>query len=219
MAGGREMMDEDLQLTIKTYDEIAEDYVSLTSAMRPQPEFETFCGHLKSGDTVLDLGCAWGRDTNVCTEKGLKAIGMDLSINMLWIAKSLRRSGKFVQADLRMLPIQNNLVDGIWCVAALLHLKRTEIVRAFCEFRRVLKHGGVCYVQVKQGIGEETVTNNFSKGKERFFTYFEEEEIQNYSQMARMEIVDLHVYNERDRYGPNSRDQLQLCLLLQRGTK
>jgi ubiquinone/menaquinone biosynthesis C-methylase UbiE len=208
------LVEEYLKSTIKTYDEIANDYVNITSAIRPQLEFDSFCQYLPMGARILDVGCAWGRDSQAFREAGFNPVGVDLSINMLGTGLKISRQQKFLQADLRYLPLTDKFVDGIWCVATLLHLKRKEIVRSLKEFHRVLKEGGVCYIQVKHGDGEETVGGSFSKGKERYFSYFTEDEIKNYCLLSGLHIIESHTYNEKDRNGPNSRDQIQICFSL-----
>jgi len=188
--------------------------VNTTSDIRPQPEFEAFCQAIKPEGKVLDIGCAWGRDSKSFFERGFSVIGVDLSSEMLKIAKKLAPGCSFVLADLRSLPLADNCADGIWCCATLLHLKRSEIIKALLEFKRVLRANAPCYIQVKKGTGEEIVGQSFSQGKQRFFTYFHENEIRVICQSAGFRIINEHIYNEKDRHGPNSRDQEQLCFLI-----
>jgi ubiquinone/menaquinone biosynthesis C-methylase UbiE len=203
-----------LQMTIETYDQIAENYINTTGDIRPQIEFETFCQALAPKGLVLDIGCAWGRDCKSFFEQGFSVIGVDLSVEMLKIAKQTAPGCSFVHADLRSLPLADNCVDGIWCCATLLHLKRSEVIKALLEFKRVLRVNAPCYIQVKKGKGEEIVGQSFSQGRPRFFTYFHEDELRELCLSAGFSIIDEHIYNEKDRHGPDSRDQEQLCFLI-----
>lgn len=209
-------MEDYLKMTIETYDQIAQSYVDITRDIRPQLEFEAFCQALLPGGLVLDIGCAWGRDSRSFFERGFSVIGVDLSSEMLKIARQVAPGCSFIHADLRSLPLADNCADGIWCCATLLHLKRAEIIKALLEFKRVLRVSAPCYIQVKKGEGEEIVGQSFSQGKQRFFTYFHEDEIRVICQSAEFRIIDEHAYNERDRNGPNSREQEQLCFLIRK---
>jgi ubiquinone/menaquinone biosynthesis C-methylase UbiE len=207
-------VEEYLKLTLETYDHIAIQYISTTSAIRPEPEFDMFWREVSPNGMILDIGCAWGRDCKDLAQKGFSVIGIDLSLGMLRVATSYAEEASFIRADLRALPIKNAIVDGIWCCATLLHLKRHDIPHALAEFRRVLRLNAPCYIQVKQGDGEEVVGSSFSGNRPRFFTYFQVEETCNYGLAAGFRIADVHTYNEKDRSGPGSRDQEQICLLL-----
>src|SRR6266568_7120375 len=148
-------MEDYVQMTIKTYDEIAQNYVETTKAIRPSIEFDQFCQAVRPKGRVLDAGCAWGRDSQAFYERGFEVIGVDLSANLLEIARKFAPNCTFIQADIRQIPLADNYVDGIWCVATLLHLKRSEVPKALAELRRVLREGAPCFIQVKRGSGEE----------------------------------------------------------------
>ena len=212
-------MEEHVRITIQTYDQIAQNYVNMTSDIRPQLEFERFCDLVQSNGRILDAGCAWGRDCRAFYEKGFSVVGIELSIEMLKLAKKHATSCHFLQTDVRKIPMANECAHGIWCCATLLHLKRTDITTALKEFRRVLKPGALCYMQVKKGIGEEIVGERFSQGNLRFFSYFHEEEVRDYCIQSGYSIVDEHTFNEKDRFGPGSRDQEQLCFLIRKNVQ
>jgi ubiquinone/menaquinone biosynthesis C-methylase UbiE len=166
-----------LASTIETYNFIASNYLSATSAHQPRCEFNDFCQYVVSGGLVLDAGCGGGRDCQVFVERSFKVVGIDLSEKMLEIAQASVKNGTFIQADLRKIPLDDDSVDGIWCCASLLHLKHSEVPRALAEFRRVLKKDAVCCILVKEGSGEEFVQDDLSQGLRRFYSYFQEDEI------------------------------------------
>ncbi len=71
---------------------------------------------LKKGDSVLDLGCGYGRHCIPLAHKGLKVTGIDISKYLLRRAKS--EAGKqhllieYKNADMRKLPFEN-MFDAI----------------------------------------------------------------------------------------------------------
>ena len=182
-------MESYLKKTINTYDQIAVDYVQATSNLQPQREFATFSQMLLTGNVVLDAGCGGGRDCRAFAERGFRVIGIDLSVEMLKIAKNLAPGCEFRQTDLRKIPLADNSIDGIWCCASLLHLKRKEVHRALLEFRRVLRKGAVCCILIKKGKGEKFVKDSRSHGKPRFYSYFQPDEIRNLCRSLHFEIL------------------------------
>lgn len=203
-----------LRITVETYNLITHDYVETTRDIPPQPEFDAFCRSVAQGGQILDAGCAWGRDCREFSTLDFSVIGVDLSCELLKIAISYAPACSFLLADLRNLPLPTKSVDGIWCCATLLHLKHTQISRALVEFHRVLRPGATCYIQVKKGLGEGFVGGSFSQGKPRFFSYFQEDELSALCVSSGFHVVDVHVYDELDRYGSKGRDQEQLCFLI-----
>jgi ubiquinone/menaquinone biosynthesis C-methylase UbiE len=210
-------IEEYLQMTVDTYNEIAENYVETTKAIRPSLEFDKFCNAVKPGGTILDAGCAWGRDSQAFFERGFSVVGIDLSTKLLELARRFSPNCSFVQADVRNTPFPDSHFDGIWCVATLLHLKRSEVSVALTEFKRVLSKGAFCFIQVKRGKGEEIVGQKFSQGKNRFFTYFELEEMQDLCVSAGFHISEAYTYNEKERNGPDARDQGLVNILMYKG--
>lgn len=182
-------MERYLKKTIQTYDQIAADYVQATNNLQPQEEFTLFSQMLLTGNAVLDAGCGGGRDCRALAERGFQVIGIDLSAEMLKIARNLAPGCEFRQTDLRKIPLADNSIDGIWCCASLLHLKRREVRRALLEFRRVLKKGAVCCILIKKGTGEKFVKDSRSQGKPRFYSYFQPDEIRALCRSLNFEIL------------------------------
>jgi predicted SAM-dependent methyltransferase len=50
----------------------------------------------------------------------------------------------------RELPFRDGRIGAIWCSAVLLHLDRSQVVRALREFFRVLEGGGLAQISVKE---------------------------------------------------------------------
>ena len=199
-------MEKYLKKTVETYNRILPNYIENTSQLQPRQEFDAFCSAVVPQGVVLDVGCAWGRDCQSFTKHDFTVIGLDLSKEMLEFAKNFAPTCTFYEADLRKIPLNDTSVDGIWCCASLLHLKRSQVSRALKEFRRVLKTGAVCCVLVKKGVGER-VDNKYSANNPRFFTYFHEDEIRTRLLATHFSILDARVTNEKDTGRPGSHDQ------------
>lgn len=103
---------------------------------------------IKDGETVIDLGSGAGFDAFVVSPivgaKG-KVIGVDLSDDMLHLARNNAKKGSyknvtFIKGDIEQLPIENNIADHVIsnCVINLSLQKGKVYKEAF----RVLKEGG-----------------------------------------------------------------------------
>lgn len=104
-------------------------------------------------------------------------VGLDLSAGMLSEARNRLPHARLVQADLRNPPLLSDRFDGIWACASLLHLPRTEFGPALAELVRLLRQpGGVLYLALKGGQGEQWVTGH--GGRRTFFTYYQPAEIE-----------------------------------------
>ena len=103
---------------------------------------------IKSGQTVIDLGSGAGFDAFIVSRilgpEG-KVIGIDLSDDMLDLARKNRKKGKysnvdFIKGDIEKLPLNNDIADHVIsnCVINL-SLNKEDV---FKEAYRVLKDGG-----------------------------------------------------------------------------
>jgi ubiquinone/menaquinone biosynthesis C-methylase UbiE len=132
------------------------------------------------GKRVLDAGCAAGRDSELLSEQNLEVTGIDLSKNLIAIAREKNPHLDFVVGSFLDLPFVDNVFAGIWAHASLLHLEKIEEVsQALAEFKRTLVPGGVLHLSLKQRAGEEeisVVVDSISK-HERFFRWFTKEEV------------------------------------------
>ncbi|MEN2768753.1 class I SAM-dependent methyltransferase [Ornithinibacillus xuwenensis] len=131
------------------------------------PFFNDF---VETGNRVLDVGCGDGYGTYKLNELGYKAVGADLSVEMITKAKERLFDIPFFQADIGNLPFQSNSFDAILCINV---LEWTEIpALALKELRRVLKPGGFLCTGIlgptagprnngyRRVYGEKTISNS-----------------------------------------------------------
>lgn len=94
---------------------------------------------------VLDLACGNGRDTLYLAGRGFSVTGVDLAAEAIARLQG-EGSGRFILADARFLPFDNEVFDAVYSFG-LLHVFTTDIKkereRVMEETRRVLKPGGL----------------------------------------------------------------------------
>ncbi|MBI4301756.1 MAG: class I SAM-dependent methyltransferase [Chloroflexi bacterium] len=127
----------------------------------------------KPQSLILDAGCGDGRHTILIEKNGGRAIGIDLSENMLKEAKSLYPDGDFRKMDMRKLLFDSDSFDGIWASGSIYHVPKSDMRKVIKEFRRVSRVGGIVALSFKLGIGEGMEANPKSySGSPRYFAYY-----------------------------------------------
>jgi len=89
---------------------------------------------------ILDLGAGPGTYTKALEAKGHKCFGLDYSWNVIKIAKSEDKNGRYLQGEAYHLPFQDDSFDTVLCVGVLQSLQ--SINDALLEMQRVLKPRG-----------------------------------------------------------------------------
>jgi SAM-dependent methyltransferase len=114
-----------------------------------------------AGDgAVADVGCGPGHVT-----AQLDGIGFDLSPAMCAIGR--RRTGRpFAAADMTRLPVRGGALAAVVSLYAVIHLDAARRARAYAEFARVLRAGGVALVAFhvedeQTAAGQARVTREF----------------------------------------------------------
>lgn len=200
-------MSDYIDKTIAAYNQSPDKYEASTSGMTPSAEFKRFVEMAGgTGKTVLDAGCAFGRDCAEFQRKGLISTGIDLSDELLKKATASHPDIEFKKMDVRKLDFDDESFDGIWCHAVLLHLNDKDIVKALREFHRLLKPGGALFVSFKKGEGAQEVVENFSSDAARYYNFKTTESVTEALQATDFTDIDAYYVNERDLFGPDRRD-------------
>jgi ubiquinone/menaquinone biosynthesis C-methylase UbiE len=107
---------------------------------------------LAPGLRVLDLGCGTGVPTaGMLAESGLEVVGVDISTEMLALARRNVPTGRFVAMDLMELDTSLGEFDAVCAFFSLLMLRREDIPRVLRRVRTVLRPGGVVAIGMVEG--------------------------------------------------------------------
>ncbi len=152
----------DFRLKVKeAYDRISEKY----DQIRRQPwkdlikfieenQFLADCGIL------LDLACGNGRHTNLLADACGLSIGLELSGELLKIAKSNYKTHNtcFINADALYLPFRDRSFSNIIYIAAIHHLSNTtHREKSLLELKRVLNPTGKAIITAWRRFQEEFI--------------------------------------------------------------
>jgi SAM-dependent methyltransferase len=137
-------VDED---TLQFYRRNAEAYAGWAKA--PSTRLMGFLGLLLRGSAILELGCGAGNHAAVMLAEGFVLRATDGSPEMAAVAAS--RLGHPVEALLFDELDEQEVYDGVWASACLLHVPRDELADILARIHRALKPSGVFYASYKIG--------------------------------------------------------------------
>lgn len=182
--------------TIDWYNKNAVNYAKTTT--NHTQNVAIFTSYL-SGKIILDAGCGAGHDTDMFDRLGYDTTGIDISTGLINEAKKRYPKSKFVIGDLLNIPFENSYFNGVWAQASLLHFETVgQVKQVINEFFRVLNDNGILYVFVKKQRGSQktaVVSDTLSK-HDRFFQYFNENEIKQYLRDNGFEILKTDIQND-----------------------
>jgi SAM-dependent methyltransferase len=95
---------------------------------------------LRLGARIADLGCGSGVFTGLLGQRGFDCTGVDLSPNLIRIAREKFPSIGFIEGDVEQLPFADASFDGVLLGGVLHHLPDPS--RCAAEIMRILKPGG-----------------------------------------------------------------------------
>lgn len=151
------------------YNQNAMDFFNRTVNADMQYCHEKFTKLLKSDAYILDAGCGSGRDSLYFLDHGYKVCSIDASRELCKIA------AEYIGQPVECIRFQDleydDMFDGVWACASLLHISKQELPEILRRFYRALKQGGVMYASFKFGDREEERLG-------RFFSNYQLEEIE-----------------------------------------
>ena len=99
---------------------------------------------LAPGQVLVDVGCGTGRHTRALAERGVRALGIDISQGLLAAAASHGTTAAFVRADARHIPLPDGAADAVLCLCqGGFGITPGGDRRILGEIARVLRPGGL----------------------------------------------------------------------------
>ena len=132
-------------------------YKSLVGRLNDYPIPELRLPPTTSGESLLDIGCNWGRWCIAAARNGYAPVGLDPSLGAVLAARRVSRSMglkiRFIVGDARFLPFREQSFDRVFSYSVLQHFSKEDCVAALHEIGRALKPGGASLVQMANAIG------------------------------------------------------------------
>ncbi|WP_280272253.1 class I SAM-dependent methyltransferase [Nocardia wallacei] len=155
---------EDVRRTRRGYDEVAELYHSMFEHALAASPFDramlgVFAERVGTG-AVADLGCGPGRITTHLAALGLDVFGIDLSPEMIRLARAARPDLRYVVGSMENLAVPDAALAGIVSWYSVIHTPPVRVPIIVAEFRRVLAPGGQVALAFQTTEGDDVRTHD-----------------------------------------------------------
>ena len=208
-------------ITIDTYNRqaanAARKFYELTGELYRRPLLG-FRDLLSPGAHILDVGCGPGNVEALLLEdeRAYQITGIDLSSELLNIARVRTPSVQYVLGDIRKLPLSMNAYDAVIASFCLPHLTDDEAMKLLADIAQLLKPGGLFYLSTMAGEGSTCEAASFSQGDMLFYNFYSEDLLrealarnglevlqvlqQDYPELDGSVTVDLFIYARKRAY-------------------
>lgn len=159
--------------------------------------FEYFLKHL-SGNKVLDIWCAFGRDISRMRENWYKAYGLEISENLIALADENIKS-YILQGDITDLRkyYENESFDGIFSAASIVHMDIKTGKRVLKNSYNILRKNWLLFLSIKTTnqtsytISKESIS---LPGIQKQYSYYNSQEMKEYFENLWFQILKSHVW-------------------------
>jgi len=159
-----------LGTTRAAYDSIAADYAArfqgeLAGKPLDRALFAAFAELMLAAGAgpVADIGCGPGHVTAHLHGLGLTALGVDLSPEMVALARRSNPGLRFDEASMTALGLPDDHLGGIVAMYSIIHIPPDQLPVVFAEFHRVLAPGGHVLLAFQAGDERRHVTEAFGR--------------------------------------------------------
>lgn len=166
-----------LKETIETYNVSAKAYQDKFMDMDLYNDtYDIFCDLVKKNNAeIFEIAIGPGNVTKYIHDRrpDFKVFGIDLSPNMVELAKHNNPQADFAVMDCREIHTIDRKFDGILCAFCLPYLSREESLQLITDASLLLEPQGVLYISTMEGEYSKSdyETTSFS-GDNRIFVYY-----------------------------------------------
>ena len=141
-----------------SYDHVAEKYAAtfldeLNRKPFDRELLDAYADRLRGQGLVLEVGCGPGHIGRYLHDRGVEVAGVDLSPEMVAVARRLNPDMRFEVGDMAALDIEDASLAGIIAFYSVIHIPRDDVPGVLREFRRVLRAGGEFVISAHGGTG------------------------------------------------------------------
>ncbi|CAM3982325.1 class I SAM-dependent methyltransferase [Lederbergia lenta] len=105
-----------------------------------------FRKHIPYGVDIIDIGCGDGYGSKLLMEQGYHVIGIDISEEMIRLAKENNENIHFITGDVQDLPFRDESFTGVIAINCLEWTK--DPFKSLYEIHRITKNGGYACIGI-----------------------------------------------------------------------
>lgn len=178
--------------SIEFYNKNAGEYFDATVDLDMQDSLDRFTELLPEGGSILDLGCGSGRDSAYFISCGFDVTAMDASEEMCSLA-SIHIGQDVLQMSFAEMDF-DEVFDGIWACASLLHVPSKEMDVIMSKVIKSMKRNGILFMSFRYGEFE-------GERDGRYYTDYQTRTLKEL--IARFEELDLIEIKKSEDIRPN----------------
>ncbi|MBU0899144.1 MAG: class I SAM-dependent methyltransferase [Nanoarchaeota archaeon] len=178
------------------YKNIAKKYTETYSDKEyPTDKYvDQFVSMMPKEARILDAGCGDASYTDIFLSKGFSVEGIDISEEMIKIARKKFPKANFKIGDLRKVNLKEKIYDGILCMQGTCHIAKKYHDHILKEFYKGLKEDGILFLTVQEGEGEG-LTYWPLAGTEIFTSHYQLDEIKEKLTSIGFNIIFTDIYS------------------------
>lgn len=170
------------------YKQNAADYFDKTINLDLKTYLDRFLEYVPEGGSILDLGCGSGRDSAYFLSQGYDVTALDGSEELCSLA-SVHIGEDVLHMSFSEMDFED-VFDGIWANASLLHVPRLEFPEILSKVIRGLKKDGVLYMTFRYGEFE-------GMEGERYYTNYRTKELKELiAGYNELELIEIKKYED-----------------------
>jgi SAM-dependent methyltransferase len=182
--------------TRESYDRVAGKYADLYLHEFDHKPFDRdlldrFAERVRPKGRVLDVGCGPGQVAAYLHKRGVDAFGMDLSPEMVKLAREANPGIEFREGDMRSPGLPDESLAGITAFYSLIHIPRREVSTVVRGLRRVLQPGGLMLAAFHKGEETRHVEEMLEAPVSLDFAFFDPKEMEIYLRAGGFLIEDI----------------------------
>jgi ubiquinone/menaquinone biosynthesis C-methylase UbiE len=153
---------------MNVFDKMGIYWAEIADQNQTEKQLQFLKNHLKPDGYILDLACGTGRHIIPLSQQGYGLVGLDVSANLLRIAKERSSNIQLVRADMRFLPFKAEAFEAATSMDTsfgYLPSEEDDTV-ALAEVRRILMHKGIFVLDV---FNRQELTTKYREDENQLF--------------------------------------------------
>lgn len=189
-------MDDKRKLVKSGYNQCAKNYADNRDLFKNQKYLEGLVSKLPAKARILDIGCGSGVPIDkFLLEKGFKLTGIDISEEMVKLAKENLPKGNFFVKDMAQIDFPESSFSAVVSFYAIFHIPREEHLLLLKKLYTISNTGG--YLLITMGSSDWEGTEDDFHGAKMFWSHYDKDKNVELVKQAGFKII----YNEVDTSG------------------